>query len=95
MCFHCQQATEKILKALLQKNSIKFVKTHDLGELLRLALKKNPELIDLSEDLEWLTVFSVEFRYPGETATKQDAKEAYRILKRSWKRVYPLVKQKL
>lgn len=92
VCFHCQQAVEKLLKALLQKNKIKFARIHDLGELLRLLMDQQPELVDLLEDMEWLTVFSVEFRYPGETATKEDAKEAFKILKKSWKKIYPLVK---
>lgn len=91
VCFHCQQAIEKLLKALLQKNKIKFTKIHDLGELLRLTLKLHPELSELMEDMEWLTVFSVEFRYPGETATKEDAKQAFTILKKSWRKIFPLL----
>jgi HEPN domain-containing protein len=29
LAFHCQQATEKYLKCLLEKNSIPFRKSHD------------------------------------------------------------------
>lgn len=91
VCFHCQQATEKLMKAILQKNNIRFPKTHDLGELLRLALVLHPELNQLKDDLEWITIFSVEFRYPGEFALKEDAAQAYKIMKLAWEKILPLV----
>jgi hypothetical protein len=34
ICFHLQQAAEKILKAYLQANSVDFPRTHDLDALL-------------------------------------------------------------
>ncbi len=34
LCFHCQQAAEKFLKALLTDRQIEFTKTHDLDALL-------------------------------------------------------------
>lgn len=39
ICFHLQQAAEKILKAYLQANSIEFPRTHDLDALLEFVLK--------------------------------------------------------
>ena len=35
--FHCQQAVEKYLKALLTRCQIEFPKTHDIKTLLQLA----------------------------------------------------------
>ncbi len=93
VCFHCQQAVEKLFKALLQKNNVQFSKIHDLAELLRLSDGIYAELTALKEDLEWLTIFSVEFRYPGETALKEDAQKAFDIMKNSWETIYPLVKE--
>ena len=93
VCFHCQQGVEKLLKALLQKNYLKFTKIHDLAELLRLSVGIHAELNELKDDLEWLTIFSVEFRYPGETALKEDAQKAFDIMKNSWEIIYPLVKE--
>lgn len=58
--FHCQQAAEKFLKAFLVCHQIEFRKTHDLGELLKLA--SQAEL----PGCEWLTPFGIEFRYPGD-----------------------------
>ncbi len=74
---------------MLQKNNIKFGKTRDLGELIRL-LDIYPELGKIKDDIEWLSIFSVEFRYPGEEAEKQDAVISVEILKRSWNLIKPL-----
>jgi HEPN domain-containing protein len=34
--FHCQQAAEKLLKALLSHGAVRFPRTHDLAELISL-----------------------------------------------------------
>lgn len=80
VCFHAQQAVEKYLKALLQQEEIQFSRTHDLAQLLRTLLSKFSELELLLDDLEWLTTFAVEIRYPGESALEDDAKQAIRIM---------------
>ena len=80
VCFHAQQAVEKYLKALLQQEEIPFSRTHDLAQLLRALLSKFSELELLLDDLEWLTTFAVEIRYPGESALEDDAKQAIRIM---------------
>ncbi len=36
VCFHCQQAAEKYLKALLQEKGAAVLKTHDLEDILDL-----------------------------------------------------------
>lgn len=80
--FHCQQCIEKYLKALLVLKRIDFPKTHDLIELLEIALKKEPLLEIYRTDLRILNPFSVQFRYPGEGATLEDAKQALKAMKR-------------
>jgi HEPN domain-containing protein len=82
VCFHAQQAVEKYLKGLLQQNEITFSKTHDLSVLLNLILPMFPNFKELSDDLEWLSAFAVEFRYPGEEAVEEDAKSALAIMDR-------------
>ena len=77
--FHCQQASEKFLKAYLVCHQIEFRKTHDLGELLKLAAQAEPTLQQELGSCEWLTPFGVEFRYPGESANKECAVEAKRL----------------
>jgi len=66
VCFHCQQFVEKLLKALLTLHSIEAPKTHDLRRLIQLAEPLAPELSNLSDASDKLTVHGVETRYPGE-----------------------------
>lgn len=80
-CFHAQQCVEKYLKAVLVSHSISFGKTHDLLPLLTACLPAQPLWESWGDDVEWLTQYSVLFRYPGETATRGDARKAIRIVK--------------
>ncbi len=83
VCFHAQQAVEKYLKALLQQEEIQFSRTHDLAQLLRALLSKFSELELLLDDLEWLTTFAVEIRYPGESALENDDIQAITIMEKA------------
>jgi HEPN domain-containing protein len=83
--FHCQQCIEKYLKALLVLKKLDFPKTHDLIELLEIALKKEPLLEIYRPDLRILNPFSVQFRYPGEGATLEDATHALKAMRRARK----------
>jgi len=80
VCFHAQQAVEKYLKALCQQENIPFTRTHDLTQLLKALLPKYPDLASQSDNLEWLTTFAVEIRYPGESAIEGDAEKAVKIM---------------
>jgi len=91
VCFHAQQAVEKYLKGILQEIEKPFSKTHDLSVLLELALSEFPELSVLADDLELLSAFAVEFRYPGEEALEEDAKHSLAIMERA----LSLLKQKI
>ncbi len=79
-CFHAQQCVEKYLKAVLQKQNIYIPKTHDLNNLLSLLNNILPALELYRNDLKLLTSYAVEIRYPGETATKGDAKDCVKIM---------------
>jgi len=76
VCFHAQQRAEKYLKACLQEADLPFRKTHDLSELLHSILSVHPQFESLQEDLNALSEFAVEYRYPGESADRDDAYEA-------------------
>ncbi len=76
VCFLAQQCAEKYLKGVLEQNRTHVPKTHDLGELLDLALDVDPSLDDLRELCDRLEGYAVDFRYPGESASKAMAKEA-------------------
>jgi len=75
-CFHAQQCIEKYLKGILQARDIPFGKTHDLCLLLDACLEEYPQWDSFRGDLIVLTQYAVAFRYPGESATREDAKHA-------------------
>lgn len=79
ICFHCQQAVEKCLKAYLVQLDIGFDRKHNLGYLLDLINEKEPVSEELYEKLEKLEDYAVEVRYPDDWAeiTLDEAKEAY------------------
>lgn len=52
--FHAQQSIEKYLKAILQRNNIRFEKVHDLLALMKLCLPLAPELELQKELLSYL-----------------------------------------
>jgi len=64
--FHCQQATEKSLKAYLTFHDIPFRKTHSLEELGEASLRIDRSLSALVEDVVPLTEYAWVFPYPGE-----------------------------
>ncbi len=81
VCFHCQQCCEKYLKAFLVKHQITFPKTHDLLRLQTLCLTVDSSFTLINDLLEELNPYSVEFRYPGEFATPDEASIAFGAMK--------------
>ncbi len=61
--YHCQQAAEKWLKALLAARDVIYPKTHDVPRLLWLARELHPDLAALRQAAAHLTMFSTEPRY--------------------------------
>jgi HEPN domain-containing protein len=78
-CFHCQQAVEKYLKALLIDWGIAFPRTHDLSALLALLLPGAPLWTTFGIACQTLTKYAVDVRYPGDDATKVEAKQALKL----------------
>lgn len=81
VCYHCQQCIEKYLKARLNEASIRFTKTHNLEDLLKLLLPVEPGWSALQPKMVALNPYAVLFRYPGFDATKADAKAAIKDCK--------------
>jgi HEPN domain-containing protein len=78
ICFHCQQSTEKALKAFLYFQNIKPPRTHDLDELISLC--SDDRIESLRESLIPLNDYSVMVRYPSiESVEDRDADEAIKI----------------
>ena len=76
ICFHCQQAGEKWLKARLCEDGVVFPKTHDLGSLLQQLTQVYPDWNHLSRVAENLTNYASNTRYPGDSATRVDMEQA-------------------
>jgi len=66
IAFHCQQAVEKYLKALLVRRQVEFPKTHDIAKLLDQVATVNANIAESLRDADVLTPFGVEVRYPSE-----------------------------
>lgn len=77
-CFHFQQMTEKILKALLIFLKQEFSKVHDLTVLAAKIKPFLPSVDEHKDDLKILNRYYIETRYPGDYPefTLKEAKEA-------------------
>jgi HEPN domain-containing protein/predicted nucleotidyltransferase len=81
-CFHAQQSVEKHLKAFLQEHGVRFPRTHNLAELAALVGARLPGLAALGPDLDWLTDYAVDIRYPGTVAGATESDRALAIADR-------------
>ncbi len=82
--FHCQQAVEKALKALLTRHDHLFRKTHDIGELALACLEHEPSLEPMLRESAPLTEYAWRFRYPGEVfePDRQEVEAALEVARR-------------
>lgn len=62
VCFHCQQAVEKYLKALLIAHDIEFPKTHNIDFLLKQSMNINSSFEKFMGNS--LSEYAVDMRYP-------------------------------
>ncbi len=70
--FHCQQAVEKCLKALLVANDVDPPRVHDLEVLLEMCTDQGHDLTDLRAAILDLNPFAVQFRYPTEEPAPEE-----------------------
>ncbi|MBI4334181.1 MAG: HEPN domain-containing protein [Chloroflexi bacterium] len=64
VCFHAQQAVEKLLKGFLVSRKVEFGRTYNLSLLVNLCAKQDEDFRDL--DVGRLSFYGVEVRYPDE-----------------------------
>lgn len=79
VCFHCQQAAEKLLKAALAAQGVPPPRTHVLMMLADQLADSFPTVERLGDDLAILTPYAVAARYPDDDfdiPTIEDAREA-------------------
>jgi HEPN domain-containing protein len=91
VCFHAQQCVEKLMKALLIHLGAVPPRTHDLTELDRLLAPVCPQWSWPVQELRFLTRAAVDFRYPGESADRQEATESLDIAARLRAKLRPLL----
>ncbi len=91
VCFHAQQCAEKYLKAILQERRIRVPRTHDLIELMELAVQTDPLWEELSDRLSVLNEFSVDIRYPGVFTDEATARDAFETAQEVRKRARGLL----
>lgn len=79
VCFHCQQAAEKYLKAFLVKNQIEFSKTHHLMPLINLCATVDKNFREELSEADCLTDYAVQLRYPDDwyEPTGEETAQAY------------------
>jgi HEPN domain-containing protein len=81
IAFHCQQAAEKYLKAILIYYRIDFIRTHDLVYLLDL-LSREVSIDELKfKNAFTLNNYGVQIRYPNKilSLTKEELEKAIHI----------------
>lgn len=76
-CFMFQQSAEKYLKARLEESNTAFPKTHQLQDLITLALPNEPLWSALMPAAGRLSVYAVAFRYPGYEASASQMRTAH------------------
>jgi len=95
VCFHCQQAVEKFLKAYLIANGVDVRKTHNIEFLLS-------ECSDIDQDFSAfdpkdLSEFGVDARYPGdmffpdESETLEYKKLAFEVREFVEKKIFKII----
>jgi len=81
IAFHCQQAAEKYIKAVLVHYEIEFIRSHNLIYLLDLLSKRIEIPEDQYDKAILLNGFSIQIRYPDKTIylTKQELETSITI----------------
>jgi HEPN domain-containing protein len=81
VCFHAQQAVEKLIKAVLVANGRDVYKTHDLVKLLGDVVGLLPGLASFEEQFEEISEYGVGTRYPDGFCdpTLEEALHAYDV----------------
>jgi HEPN domain-containing protein len=84
LCFDCQQAVEKSLKALLIHLNKVFPKTHSIGRIVELIEETGTDVPEEIKDSVVLTEYAVSTRYPGdyEPVLEEEYKAALEMAKK-------------
>ena len=79
ICFHAQQAAEKMLKCFLVSKDVEVPKTHDMRKLCEMCIQFDASFDEIFEPAVLLTRYGVIPRYPAElNLIIQDSESAIR-----------------
>jgi HEPN domain-containing protein len=67
ICYHCQQASEKYLKAYIIYLDLPLNKTHNLSKLIDHINEFDKDILQLENDAEVLSDYIVTARYPDDS----------------------------
>ena len=72
ICYHCEQAAEKLLKAVLVAADVEPPKTHDLIQLCKKCTELDKEYETLADACIELSPYGVQVRYPSNLDLNED-----------------------
>ena len=81
ICWSCQQSAEKYLKAYLVRHGLDYPRRHDLVQLRNLCADADPDFGLIADAVATLDQFGTDIRYPGVSATPEDARQSFGALK--------------
>ncbi len=82
VCFHAQQCVEKLIKGILVSHNVVPPYIHDLVRLGRMLHEAEPTWSWDEAQLADLTDAATDDRYPGASATLEDAQEMFDLCTR-------------
>jgi HEPN domain-containing protein len=77
--YHCEQAAEKFVKALLVWKGIDFPATEHRIDVLLECLPEDDEWMTQIESLEWLSAYATTYRYPSDAGNIKQPPESVRV----------------
>ena len=90
ICYHCEQAAEKLLKAVLVAADVEPPKTHDLIQLCKKCAELDEEYEALADACIELSPYGVQVRYPSNLDLNEDDKLLGSINPRDDHTVHPV-----
>lgn len=93
--FHCHEAVEKILKAILEELLLEIPYIHDINKLYKHLPNKTKTILNITQDeIRLIAEIYAKSRYPSDIgllpsgiATEEEAKERYEIAKNIFEKV--------